>query len=155
MIWQLKASELETLVGRTLEPSAWFLVDQARIGAFADATLDHQFIHIDRERAAKAPFGTTIAHGFLTLSLLSHLCKSSGFLVEGALMSVNYGLNRVRFVSPVTVGSEIRALRTMKAVERRPNGQCLLTSDITVEIKGKTKPAMIAEWLALLVFPDS
>jgi acyl dehydratase len=155
MIWQLKASELETVVGRTLEPSAWFLVDQARIDAFADATLDHQFIHVDPERAAKAPFGTTIAHGFLTLSLLSHLCKSSGFLVEGALMSVNYGLNRVRFVSPLAVGSEIRALRTIKAVERRPGGQCLLTSDITVEIKGKTKPAMIAEWLTLLVFPPS
>jgi acyl dehydratase len=155
MIWQLKASELETIVGKTMDPSAWFLVDQARVDAFADATIDHQFIHVDPERAAKSPFGTTIAHGFLTLSLLSHLCKSSGFQVEGALMSVNYGFNRVRFVSPVTVGSEIRALRTIKAVDRRPHEQYLVTSDITVEIKGKTKPAMIAEWLALLVFPDS
>jgi acyl dehydratase len=155
MISQLRASELETLVGRPLEPSAWFLVDQARIDAFADATLDHQFIHVDRERAAKTPFGSTVAHGFLTLSLLSHLCKSSGFVVEGALMSVNYGLNRVRFVSPVTVGSEIRAVRTVKAIERRPAGQYLLTSDVTVEIKGKAKPAMIAEWLALIVVPHS
>jgi acyl dehydratase len=150
----LKASELETLIGKPLEPSAWFLVDQARINAFADATLDHQFIHVDPERAAKTPFGTTVAHGFLTLSLLSHLAKSSGLVVEGMRMSVNYGLNRVRFVSPVPVGSEIRSLRTLKSVERRPQGHYLLTSDVTVEIKGQTKPAMIAEWLSLLFVPD-
>src|SRR5215472_16572072 len=123
MVSHLKASELGTLVGRTLEPSEWFRVDQSRIDSFADATLDHQFIHVDRERAAKTPFGSTVAHGFLTLSLLSHLCKSSGFVVEGALMSVNYGLNRVRFVTPVAVGSEIRAIRTVKAVEPRPRAQ--------------------------------
>jgi acyl dehydratase len=155
MVSHLKASELGTLVGRILEPSEWFLVDQSRIDSFADATLDHQFIHVDPDRAAKTPFGTTVAHGFLTLSLLSHLCKSSGFVVEGALMSVNYGLNRVRFVSPVAVGSEIRAVRTVKGVEPRPRGQYLLTSEVTVEIRGKSKPAMIAEWLALLVFPES
>jgi acyl dehydratase len=154
MITQVKASELATLVGKSLEPSEWFRVDQARINAFADTTLDHQFIHIDPERAAKTPFGTTVAHGFLTLSLLSHLCKGSGFAVEGALMSVNYGLNKVRFVSPVAVGSEIRALRTVKSVEPRSRGQHLLTSDVTVEIKGKPKPAMTAEWLSLLVFPE-
>jgi acyl dehydratase len=152
---KVKASELGTLVGKTLEPSEWFLVDQARIDAFADATLDHQFIHVDRERAAKTPFGTTVAHGFLTLSLLSHLSKGSGLAVEGALMSVNYGLNRVRFVSPVPSGSEIRAIRTVKAVESRPRGQYLLTYDVTVEIKGKTKPAMTAEWLGLIVVADS
>jgi acyl dehydratase len=155
MTWQVKASELGTLVGKTFEPSGWFLLDQARVNAFADATLDHQFIHVDPERAAKTPFGTTVAHGFLTLSLLGHLCKSSGFAVEGALMSVNYGLNRVRFMSPVAVGSEIRAVRTVKAVEPRARGQYLLTADITVEIKGKTKPAMTAEWLSLFVFPES
>ena len=155
MMTQVKASELATLVGKTIEPSDWFRVDQARINAFADTTLDHQFIHIDPERAAKTPFGTTVAHGFLTLSLLSHLCKGSGFVVEGALMSVNYGLNRVRFVSPVAVGSEIRAVRSVKAVEPRARGQYLLTSDVTVEIKGKTKPAMTAEWLSLFVFPES
>ena len=151
----LKASELETMVGKPLEPSAWFLVDQARIDAFADATLDHQFIHVDPERAAKTPFGTTVAHGFLTLSLLSHLSKSSALVVEGLVMSINYGCNRVRFVSPVAVGSEVRALRTVKAVERRPGGQYLLTSDVTVEIKGKPKPALIAEWLSLLVVREA
>ena len=155
MTLHLKATELETLIGKPLEPSPWFLVDQARINAFADATLDHQFIHVDPERAAKTPFGTTVAHGFLTLSLLSHLSKSSALLVEGLLMSVNYGCNRVRFVSPVPVGSEIRALRTIKTVERRPRGQYLLTSDVTVEIKGNPKPALIAEWLSLLVVAES
>ena len=155
MTAKLKPSELGTIVGRPLEPGQWFLVDQERIDAFANATLDRQFIHVDPERAAKMPFGSTVAHGFLTLSLLSHLCKGAGFVVEGALMGVNYGFNRVRFVSPVAVGSEIRAVRTVKAVEPRPRGQYLLTSDVTVEIKGKDKPALVAEWLAMIVFPDS
>jgi acyl dehydratase len=151
MITKVTPSELRTLVGKQMEPSEWFRVDQERINEFADATLDHQFIHVDPERAAKTPFGATIAHGFLTLSLMGHLCRASGFVVEGMLMGVNYGLNRVRFMSPVTVGSEIRALRTVKAVENRQPGQYLFTYDVTVEIKGGSKPAMVAEWLSLIV----
>ena len=139
--------ELKTLVGEEIGASDWFEVTQARINAFADATEDHQWIHIDAERAkTDSPFGGTIAHGFLTLSLLPHLAAQA-YRVQGDIkMGINYGLNRLRFVSPVPSGSRVRARFTLQAVEDVAGG-AQLTVVVTVEIEGGQKPALVAEWL--------
>ena len=139
----------------------WFQVTQELINTFADATHDHQFIHVDPERAAASPFGGTIAHGFLTLSLLTHLVGSirpaedaparSAPRLEGLLMGVNYGFDKVRFVSPVKSGSRVRATGVTKAVELK--GSAINTTrTITVEIEGEDKPALVADWITRLVF---
>jgi acyl dehydratase len=139
--------ELKTLAGEEIGASDWFEVTQARINAFADATEDHQWIHIDTERARTAsPFGTTIAHGFLTLSLLPHLAAQA-YRVQGDFkMGINYGLNRLRFISPVPSGSRVRARFTLQSVEDVAGG-AQLTVVATVEIEGGQKPALVAEWL--------
>ena len=138
--------ELETYVGREVAVSDWFDVTQERINLFADATEDRQWIHIDPERAAReSPFKGTIAHGFLTLSLLSELGKRA-MSVGGARMGINYGLNRVRFVSPVPAGSHIRGRFTLAAVEQISDG-VQATWKVTVERDGSDKPCCIAEWL--------
>jgi acyl dehydratase len=148
---KITASQLATLVDKPFAPSEWFRIDQQRIDVFADATLDHQFIHVDPARAAKTPFGATVAHGYLMLSLLPHLTSQPDFSIEGELMTVNYGLNKVRFVNPVKVNSEVRAVRTIRAAEERQPGQWLITTEVTVEIKGASKPALVAETLGLIV----
>jgi acyl dehydratase len=127
----------------------WLTIDQGRIDAFADATEDHQWIHVDPERAASGPFGTTIAHGFLTLSLLPRLASS---LVEvgGVAMAMNYGLDRVRFLHPVPVGSRVRATTELTRAETVAQG-VRLSSTVTIEIEGVEKPALVAEALALYV----
>jgi len=133
-------------VGQQIAVSDWFEVTQARINQFADATGDHQWIHVDPERAAvELPSHTTIAHGFLTLSLLSTLIRES-IRVTGLRMAINYGLNRVRFVSPVPSGSRIRALITLKAVDA-VSGGVQVTWDVTIEREGGDNPSAIAEWL--------
>jgi acyl dehydratase len=139
--------ELRKLVGQEVASSEWLEVTQQRINEFADATDDHQWIHIDVERAkTETPFKSTIAHGFLTLSLLPHLAASA-FSVRGDFkMGINYGLNRLRFVSPVPSGSEVRALFNLAAVEDVPGG-FQITWSVTVETKGGQKPALAAEWL--------
>ncbi|HEY9231887.1 MAG TPA: MaoC family dehydratase [Blastocatellia bacterium] len=139
--------ELKTLAGEEIGVSDWFEVTQARINAFADATEDHQWIHIDTERAKTAsPFGTTIAHGFLSLSLLPHLAAQA-YRVQGEFkMGINYGLNRLRFISPVPAGSRVRARFTLQSVEDVAGG-VQLTVVATVEIDGGQKPALVAEWL--------
>ena len=139
--------ELKTLVGEEIGASDWFEVTQSRISAFADATEDHQWIHLDAERArTDSPFGSTIAHGFLSLSLLPHLAAQA-YRVEGQFkMGINYGLNRLRFVSPVPSGSRVRARFTLQAIEDVPGGS-QLTLAATVEIEGGQKPALVAEWL--------
>jgi len=140
---------LQELVGTELGPSEWMVVDQERIDLFAAVTEDHQFIHVDRDLAAQGPFGTTIAHGFLTLSLLTRL--GSEFLIqpEGAVMLINYGFDKVRFLAPVRSGSRIRARATvLDATERKP-GQVLLRYGFTIEIEGEDTPALSAEWLTL------
>jgi acyl dehydratase len=139
--------ELKTLVGEEIGVSDWFEVTQSRINAFADATEDHQWIHLDSERARTAsPFGSTIAHGFLSLSLLPYLAAQA-YRVEGNFkMGINYGLNRLRFVSPVPSGSRVRARFTLQSVEDVPGGS-QLTLVATVEIEGGQKPALVAEWL--------
>jgi acyl dehydratase len=139
-------TELETYVGREVAVSDWFDVTQERINLFADATEDRQWIHIDPERAAReSPFKETIAHGFLTLSLLTELGKRA-MSVGGVRMGINYGLNRVRFVRPVPAGSHIRGRFTLSAVEQISGG-VQATWNVTVEREGSDKPCCIAEWL--------
>jgi len=136
-------SDLQALVGQPLGTSEWITVDQARIDAFADATLDRQWIHIDAERAAQGPFGTTIAHGFLTLSLLPAFFASA-FEIGDTRMGVNYGLNRVRFTAPVPAGSRLRANFKLLAYEPLDGGAQLVT-EVTVEREGAERPACVAE----------
>lgn len=140
---------LEGLVGSDLGRSDWFTVDQERIDRFADVTLDHQYVHVDAERARQTPFGTTIAHGFLTLSLLVHLCLDFIPKLEDTRLMVNYGFDKVRFIAPVKVGSRIRAHGRLSRVDERKPGQFLLGVDVEVEIEGEAKPALVAEWLSL------
>jgi len=141
--------QLKDFVGKEPRFSDWFVIDQDRINLFADATNDHQFIHVDLEKAKQGPFGSTIAHGYLTLSLLSHLTSKCSIKPDNLAMVINYGLNKVRFLQPVKVGCEVRAQMQTKDVTERKPGQFLITSTVTIEIKGEDKPAMIAETLAL------
>jgi acyl dehydratase len=138
-------------IGEPLGVSEWFLIDQARVDAFADVTLDHQFVHVDPERARATPFGGTIAHGFLTLSLFVHLCLGFVPLLAGRTLLVNYGFDKVRFAAPVRVGKRIRARGTLAGVEERRPGQIVMRIDVTIEIEGEDKPAVVAEWLSLHV----
>lgn len=144
------ADQLSDYVGEDLGCSDWFLIDQERINQFADVTVDHQFIHVDVEKAKEGPFGAPIAHGFLTLSLLTYLTEECGLMPENTVMGVNYGCDKVRFLQPVKVNQKVRArVKPVSVIERHP-GQFLIKSEITVEIKGEEKPALIAEWLALM-----
>jgi acyl dehydratase len=143
--------ELTAMVGRELGVSDWFLIDQERVDAFADVTLDHQFVHVDRERAKATPFGGTIAHGFLTLSLLVHLCLPFIPTLAHRKLVVNYGFDKVRFAAPVKVGKRIRAASKLGEVTERKLGQVVMRVDVTVEIEGEDKPALVAEWLSLHV----
>jgi acyl dehydratase len=137
---------LRTLVGQDFGAGGWVTVTQERIDAFAETTGDHQWIHVDPERAAReTPFGTTIAHGFLTLSLVSSLLREVVF-VSGVRMSINYGMNRVRFVSPVPAGSRIRAQVSLGALTDVEGG-VQATWNVTVEREGGEKPSLVAEWL--------
>jgi acyl dehydratase len=137
--------------GADLGSSPWLAIDQRRIDAFADCTLDRQYIHTDPEQAARTPFGGTIAHGFLTLSLLTHFAEALGVRFENTVMGINYGFDKVRFLAPVKVGSRIRArARLLDAQEKRP-GQFLVRQEFTVEIEGEAKPALLAEWLTMAI----
>ena len=150
MVQVVPKSEMLNLAGRDFGSSDWLIIDQDRINVFADATNDHQFIHVDTEKVKNTPAGTTIAHGFLTLSLLSHLAGGLGAVPEGHTMTYNYGLNKVRFLTPVKVNSRIRAhVKCQKVTEKRP-GQYLMQSEVTIEIEGEQKPAMVAESLGLV-----
>src|SRR5215472_15404872 len=145
-------STMKQFVGQELGVSEWLTVDQQRINEFADCTGDHQWIHVDVERAKReSPFGTTIAHGYLTLSLLPSLQQSAGFKLTGVKAGLNYGLDRVRFIAPVPVGARIRDRVTLTSVEDKGGGRVLLTTRHTVEIEGEEKPAMIADSLAMLM----
>jgi acyl dehydratase len=147
----IKARDLPSLVGRELEPSSWLEISQERVNRFADATNDHQFIHVDLEKAAQTPFRGTIAHGFLTLSLVSFLTAEKFPRIENVVMGINYGSDKVRFLQPVPVGSRIRARQTlMEATEKSP-GQWLTKTAVTIEIEDQEKPAMYAEFLAMTI----
>jgi acyl dehydratase len=143
--------EIRSRIGDEVGVSGWIMLGQARIEQFADATEDRQFIHIDPAAAAQTPFGGTIAHGFLTLSLLSRMGAEAMLLPEGAQMAINYGLDRVRFLAAVRSGKRIRGRFTLDSVEEKGPGQILLRHSVTVEIEGDDKPALSAVWLALIV----
>lgn len=142
---------LEGRVGEEIAVSDWLVVDQARIDRFADAIEDRQWIHVDPERARRSPFGGTIAHGFLTLSLLSHLLETTISLGERK-MGVNYGLNRVRFTAPVPAGSRVRARFTLAATEPLDGNGMQSTWAVTVEREGGDRPALVAEWVTRAYF---
>ena len=144
----MSADELSQRVGQSFA-SQWFEVDQARINAFARVTEDHQFIHVDPERAAASPFGGTVAHGFLTLSLLSPMAQSALPRVAGPVMVVNYGFDRVRFLRPVRSGSRVRGRFTLAAVTRRAERDWQFAYEVAVEIEGEPKPALAATWLTM------
>lgn len=139
--------ELEGRVGEEVAVSPWLEVTQERIDTFAKAVGDFQWIHVDPERARATPFGGTIAHGFLTLSLLSHLSELT-FSFSDRKMGINYGLNRVRFTSPVPAGSRVRARFKLAKYEKIENGGVQMTWSVAIEREGADKPALIAEWLA-------
>jgi acyl dehydratase len=145
-----RGNMLEQL-GADLGTSSWLLIDQARIDTFADCTLDHQFIHVDPVKAAQTPFGGTIAHGFLSLSLLSHFAGTVGCGFENAVMGINYGFDRVRFLTPVKVDSRIRARARLLDVQEKSPGQFLIKQEVSLEIEGEPKPALIAEWLTMAI----
>jgi acyl dehydratase len=138
-------------IGRELGLSDWVLIDQARIDAFAETTEDRQFIHVDPERARQTPLGGTIAHGFLTLSLLAAMADTGLPAIEGAHMGLNYGFNRIRFLAPVPAGARVRGRFVLKDVVERSPGQWLSTVDISVEIEQGGQTALVAEWLALTI----
>ena len=145
----IKKSEIEKYIGHICEPTDWFEVTQEQVNVFADCTLDHQFIHIDPEAAAKSPFGGTIAHGFLTLSMLAYFSESYSLSIEGSYMGVNKGFDKVRFVAPVPVGSRIRCHTTVAEINEKKPGQYDFEMEISIEIEGGDKPALVAEWLSV------
>ena len=142
--------KLPDYVGRELEPSDWLKITQDRVNQFADATNDHQFIHVNRLKAKFTPFGGTIAHGFLTLSMIPYLTANSDVpRVDGIKMAVNYGGNKTRFIAPVRSGKKIRGhWKLLEMNEKRP-GQWQQTMEITIEIEGEDKPALICEWMTM------
>lgn len=147
MTHSVSTENLPQLIGTELEPSDWFEITQDRVNGFADATNDHQFIHVDLEKAQASPFGGTIAHGFLTLSLLTHLLSEAMVVPENTAMTINYGSDKLRFLKPVGVGQRIRAKqRLLEANEKKP-GQWLMKMNVTVEIEGEETPALIVEIL--------
>jgi acyl dehydratase len=142
--------EIRAHVGTEVGVSSWLTIDQARIDAFAGATDDRQFIHVDPTAAARTPFGGTIAHGFLTLSLLSRMAADAMLMPEGVKMSLNYGFDRIRFLAPVRSGKRVRGRFTLDSVEEKAPGQWLFRHTVTVEIEGEDKPALSAAWLGLI-----
>lgn len=142
--------DIQSKVGSEVGLSDWILVDQARIDAFADVTEDPQFIHVDPEAAAKTPFGGTIAHGFLTLSLLSRMAADAMLRPEDVKMGVNYGFERVRFLAPVRSGKRVRGRFTLARLEEKRPGQWQFVHEVKVEIEGEETPALVADWIGLI-----
>ena len=155
-VWKRPPSPLDAfqaMVGNEVGVSSWHLIDQKRIDVYADVIEDLQFIHIDPERAAReTPYGTTVAHGFLTMSLLSIMSYEVMPVVAGTTMSVNYGFDRLRFISPVRAGSRVRGRFTLTEARLRKPNELLSRSSVTVEIEGEEKPALAADWLGLIYF---
>jgi acyl dehydratase len=143
--------KLTDYIDQPLGTSDWVTIDQDRINAFADVTLDHQFIHVDVEKAKATPFGTTIAHGYLSLSLVSHFLEECGILPEGTVMAINYDSDKVRFLQPVAVNSKVRGHGKLLEVSEKSPGQYLVKTGISVEIEGQEKPALVAEILSMFI----
>ena len=142
--------EIRARVGSEVGVSGWIAIDQARIDAFAEVTEDRQFIHVDPEAAARTPFGGTIAHGFLTLSLLSRMAADAMLVPEGTRMGVNYGFEKVRFLAPVRCGKRVRGRFVLASLEEKRPSQFQFVHAVTVEIEGEDKPALIADWIGLI-----
>ncbi len=147
----LNRENMKESIGADMGTAEWVLIDQDRINAFADCTLDQQFIHVDPESAAKTPFGGTIAHGFLSLSLLSHFAESVGCAFENMVMGINYGFDKVRFLAPVKVNKRVRAKALLLEVSEKKPGQFLIKQQVSIEIEGEPTPALIAEWLTMAI----
>ena len=142
--------ELVNFIGHKFEPGPWIELNQQRINEFADCTDDHQFIHIDEEKAAQTPFGGTIAHGFLTLSCLVPMCSGIGVAPENVVMGVNYGFDKVRFLAPVRAGKKVRAHVEIADVQQKDDNRFLIKQNISVEIEGEETPALACEWLSMV-----
>jgi acyl dehydratase len=146
---QINREDIQQYVGREAEPTRWFTVTQEQINQFAECTHDHQFIHVDPEKAKDTPFGTTIAHGFLSLSMLAHFAEEFGVSISGVYMGINYGFDSVRFIAPVKVNSRIRArAKILEWIEKKP-GQFMSKTEVTIEIEGEEKPALKAVWIGM------
>jgi acyl dehydratase len=143
--------EMVNAAGTRFEPGEWVEISQERIDAFADCTEDHQFIHVDQEKAAQTPFGGTIAHGFLTLSLLSKMIESNGIYPENLVMGINYGFDKIRFLTPVRAGKRVRAHVTITDVDRKDDNRFLVKQSVSVEIEGEENPALVADWLSMVI----
>ena len=150
MIGLVPAETLVDYIGKEIGTSEWFEVDQERINQFADTTLDHQFIHVDPEKATPL-FGSTIAHGFLSLSLIPHLTSQAVLAPENLKHVFNYGLDKVRFINPVNVGSKVRTVSKVVSVDDKGDGRYLMKTEITMEIDGVDKPAFVAESLSMFI----
>ena len=142
--------DIRSRIGEEVGVSSWLTIDQARIDAFADSTEDHQVLHVDPQAAAAAGFGGTIAHGFLSLSLLSRMAAEAMLIPDGVKMALNYGFDRVRFLAPVRSGRRVRGRFTLDSIEEKAPGQVLMRHLVTVEIEGADKPALTAVWLGLI-----
>lgn len=142
--------EVKANIGKEIGVSDWFVIDQERINQFADITEDHMFLHVNPEAAAATPFGGTIAHGLLTLSMMPVMAYQAVPGVSGTKMGVNYGYNKVRFMAPVRSGKRIRGRFTVKAVEPQSGGRIQIVHDATIEIEGESKPALAAEWITMV-----
>jgi acyl dehydratase len=155
-VWKkppVSLSAYQAMVGREVGVSSWHLVDQGRINAYADVIEDHQFIHIDPERARReTDFGTTVAHGFLTMSLLSIMSYEVMPVIEGTTMGVNYGFDRLRFISPVRAGSRVRGRFTLVEARLRKPKELQSHTNVSVEIEGEDRPALVADWIGLIYF---
>lgn len=145
----LPLDKIKEKVGQEIGKSDWIQIDQERINQFADCTGDHQWIHVDEEKAAAGPFGKTIAHGFLTISMIPKFSENHSLVPEGTMMAINYGLNKVRLVNPVPVGSKIRDNIALGEVVEKSGGRVLVSTIHTIEIEGEEKPACVAESLAM------
>lgn len=148
---QLTLAEIAAYTGREIGRSQWLRIDQKRVDAFADCTDDPQWIHVDPERAARGPYGRTVVHGFLLMSLIPYLSRNISLIPQGAVMAVNYGINRARFIRPVPVGSEIRDSIVQRSVTDRGEGKILLANRHTIHIRGEAEPACVVEMLRLWV----
>ena len=146
---RLTLKEITAYVGREIGKSEWLRIDQDRVDAFADCTDDRQWIHVDPERALGGPYGSTVAHGLLLLSLIPYLSRNVSLIPEGMVMTVNYGINRARFIRPVPVGAEIRDTLLLKAVSEKGDGKILLSIQHTIHIRGQAQPACVVEMLRL------
>jgi len=146
---KINRNDIANYIGYQAAATDWFQITQDQINQFADCTLDHQFIHADEEKAKATPFGSTIAHGFLSLSMLSHFAEEFSLLIDGFYMGLNAGFDKIRFLQPVSVNSRIRAHAKILSIEEKKPGQFRLSTEVTIEIESVDTPALVAEWISV------